>query len=112
MNAGATTALGIALVSTSLAALAGALPLLLIERARRPALEGVLALQLEAGGALRAGRRTISPQELGELLRLAAARPQPPRLRLVPDPAVPWGSAQALLGRLAASGLDVELQLP
>lgn len=112
MTGGSTPALGLALVSTSLAALVGALPLLLAERARRPALEGVLALRLEATGALRAGRRTLSPQELGELLRLAAAQPLPPRLRLVPEPAVPWGTAQALVARLAASGLDVELQLP
>jgi hypothetical protein len=112
MNHGATTGLGLALVSTSLAALAAALLLLSAERTRRPALEGVLALQLDATGGLRAGRRPLTPQELGELLRLAAGRPEPPRLRLVPEPAVPWGMAQAVVARLAASGLAVELQLP
>jgi hypothetical protein len=112
MTPSSTTTLGLALVSTSLAALAAALLLLSAERLRRPALEGVLALQLDAAGGLRAGRRPLTPQELGDLLRLAAVRADPPRLRLVPEPAVPWGMAQAVMTRLAASGLDVELQLP
>ena len=105
-------AIGPGLVSTALALLTTALLLLPAELARRPALEGVLALQLDAAGGLRAAGRPITPQELGALLRLAAARPRPPRLRLVPDGAVPWAMAQAVMGRLAASGLKLELQLP
>ncbi len=84
-------------------------------RAQRPGGEGVLALHLEADGALRLWNRRLSDDELSTLLRQAARRPgPPPRLRLIPAAAVPWGAVRERLEALAShdGALPVELQLP
>jgi hypothetical protein len=81
-------------------------------RAQRPAAAGVLALHLLADGGLRLWNRRVAEAELGALLRAAASRPAPLRLRLVPDPALPWGMVRERIERLEGFGLPLELQLP
>jgi hypothetical protein len=113
---------GIWLDGLSLAGLGLALSLLLVglvtvpqRRAQRPGGEGVLALHLEADGGLRLWNRRLSDDELSALLRQAALRPgAPPRLRLIPAAALPWGAVRERLDTLAArhGDLPVELQLP
>jgi hypothetical protein len=113
---------GIWLDGLGLAGLGVALSLLLAglvtvpqRRAQRPGGAGVLALHLEADGGLRLWNRRLGDDELSTLLRQAARRPgPPPRLRLIPAAAVPWGAVRERLETLAArhGGLPVELQLP
>jgi hypothetical protein len=82
-------------------------------RAQRPGSEGVVTLHLEADGGLRLWNRRVGETELNALLRDAARRPGPrPRLRLIPDAAVPWGAVQERLETLAEGDLPLELQLP
>jgi hypothetical protein len=82
-------------------------------RAQRPGSEGVVTLHLEADGGLRLWNRRVSETELNALLRDAARRPgPPPRLRLIPDAAVPWGAVRERLETLAEGDLPLELQLP
>jgi biopolymer transport protein ExbD len=83
--------------------------------AQRTALEGVIALHLDAQGQLRVWNQPIRPQDLGPLLRRAQATgtlATAPVLRLIPDAGVPWGVVQQLVSRLENNGLDLELQLP
>jgi biopolymer transport protein ExbD len=83
--------------------------------AQRAALEGVIALHLDAQGQLRVWNQPIRPRDLAPLLtRAKAPGPQPttPVLRLIPDAGVPWGVVQQLVSRLENNGLDLELQLP
>jgi hypothetical protein len=99
------------LTSLSLALLATALVVLPQRLAQRPAAAGVLAVALAADGELRVWNRPIRAHDLPVLLAQAKDR-EGVILRLVPDSGAPWGAVQAMLTRLEASGLPVELQLP
>jgi hypothetical protein len=106
-------ALGPALVGVALSLLLLALVSVPQRRAQRPATAGVLALQLLADGGLRLWNRRLEERELAALLRAASRRPgPPPRLRLVPDPSLPWGLVRARIEALERAGLPLELQLP
>jgi hypothetical protein len=106
-------ALGAALLGVALSWLLLAVVSVPQRRAQRPAADGVLALHLLADGGLRLWHRRLGEAELGDLLRTAARRPGPrPRLRLVPDPSLPWGVVRDRIERLEAAGLPLELQLP
>lgn len=104
--------LGPALLGVALSMLLIALVSVPQRRAQRPAAGGVLALHLLADGGLRLWHRRVAEAELVDLLRAAARRPGPPRLRLVPDPTLPWGIVRERIERLEAAGLPLELQLP
>jgi hypothetical protein len=107
--------LGLGLLGVALSLLLVGLVTVPQRRAQRPGSSGVLALHLEADGGLRLWNRRLSEAELSALLRQAARRPgPPPRLRLIPAAAVPWGSVRERLETLAASdaALPLELQLP
>jgi biopolymer transport protein ExbD len=107
-------ALGLALVATVLAAVTTALVVVPQRIAQRPAQRGVLALNLDPSGQLRLWNRKVRAQEVAELL--ADSRELPPRgqavLRLIPDPAVPWGVVRQAAAALETSGVPLELQLP
>jgi biopolymer transport protein ExbD len=107
-------ALGLALVSTGLAVLTTALVVVPQRIAQRPAQRGVLALNLDSTGQLRLWNRRVRAQEVAELL--ADSKEQTPQgqavLRLIPDPAVPWGVVRQAAAALATSGMPLELQLP
>lgn len=107
-------ALGLSLVSSCLALLTCALVVLPQRIAQRPAQRGILALHLAADGGLRLWNRPVRAQELAELLPRLADHPDrnPPVLRLLPDPAVPWGVVRQAAVGLEASGVALELQLP
>jgi hypothetical protein len=79
--------------------------------AQRTARHGVISLRVDSAGQMRVWNQPIRPQDLPDLLRRASHRSDV-RLRLVPDAALPWGTVQQLVGRLEASGLPLELQLP
>ena len=103
------------LVSIALCATCLALVVIPQRLAQRTALEGVIALHLDAQGQLRVWNQPIRPQDLGPLLMRAQApgtRATAPVLRLIPDAGVPWGVVQQLVSRLENNGLDLELQLP
>lgn len=81
--------------------------------AQRSGARGVLALHLEAGGRLRLWNRPVREEELRQLLvNRGELRSRGLRLRLIPDPALPWGVVQERVASLEASGLTLELQLP
>ncbi len=106
-------ALGLALVAVALSLLLVAVVVVPQRWAQRPGAGGVLALHLEADGGLRLWNRRLSEGEVDALLRAAARRPGTPlRLRLIPDPAVPWGAVRERMETLAVGDLPVELQLP
>ena len=99
--------LGVALSGLGLALL------LLPQRlAQRPMARGVLQLQLQADGSLRLWNQPVSEPQVLALVQKAAARPGWQRLRLVPDPGVPWGRVLRLIDALDDGGLSLELQLP
>lgn len=103
------------MVSIGLCATCLALVVIPQRLAQRAALEGVIALHLDAEGQLRVWNQPIRPQDLGPLLKRAKGPgplPTTPVLRLVPDAGVPWGLVQRLVARLESNGLDLELQLP
>jgi|APCry1669189070_1035195.scaffolds.fasta_scaffold01133_4 hypothetical protein len=104
-------ALAAGLTSVALTLVATALVLLPQRLAQRPAAAGVLALALDADGQLRVWNRPIRANDLPVLLAQARQR-DGVILRLVPETSTPWGAVQAMLTRLEASGLPVELQLP
>jgi hypothetical protein len=104
--------LALGLVAAALLVAAHGLLLVPQRLAQRPAVAAVLALRLEAGGGLRLWHQPIAPAELPALLRRAAGRGPGVRLRLQPDPGVPWGMVQGLIERLEGSDLILELQLP
>jgi hypothetical protein len=105
--------LSLGLVGTALSLLLVGLVAVPQRRAQRPGAEGVLALHLQADGGLRLWNRRVREEELGSLLRAAAQRPgSPPRLRLIPDPALPWGAVRDRLEALEGGALPLELQLP
>ena len=107
-------ALGLAVVSTGLAGLTTALVVVPQRIAQRPAQRGVLALNLDPTGQLRLWNRQVRAQEVAELLADAKDQPQQsqPVLRLIPDPAVPWGVVCQAAAALETSGVPLELQLP
>lgn len=90
-------------------------------KTERPASEGVLVIQLNRRGELRLWNTPIRPEELPEALDRARGRAhasliKPLVVRLVPEPAVPWGDVKALLQRLRPPTVPpswtLELQLP
>jgi biopolymer transport protein ExbD len=106
-------ALALGLMGTALAWLTVALVVVPQRIAQRPAGEGVLTVRVDRLGILRVWNQPIRPEHLPALLGRAATRgPAAPRLRLVPDAAVPWGTVQQLAAELESSGLPLELQLP
>jgi hypothetical protein len=81
--------------------------------AQRSGAQGVLSLHLEADGRLRIWNRPVQEKELRQLLSARGAlQARGLRLRLIPDPALPWGLVQARVASLEESGLALELQLP
>lgn len=81
--------------------------------AQRSGSRGVLALHLEADGGLKLWNRPVQERELRQLLAAAGERQSRGlRLRLIPDPALPWGVVQERVATLERSGLPMELQLP
>ena len=107
-------ALGLALVSAGLAVLTTALVVVPQRIAQRPAQRGVLALNLDPTGQLRLWNRQVRAQEVAELLGGSMDQPQKGQavLRLIPDPAVPWGVVRQVAAALETSGVPLELQLP
>ncbi len=114
--ASALEGIGLGAMATALAVAGLALVLLPQRLAQRPAVQGVLALAVDARGGLRVWNQPIRPQDLPALLEQArrrqGGREGTVRLRLVPDRDVAWGTVQGLIGRLEGSGLPLELQLP
>ncbi|MFN9618467.1 MAG: hypothetical protein ACK55X_01980 [Synechococcaceae cyanobacterium] len=106
-------ALGAALLGVALSSLLLAVVSVPQRRAQRSATAGVLALHLLADGGLRLWNHRLGEAQLAELLGTAARRPGPrPRLRLIPDPSLPWGVVRDRIERLEAAGLPLELHLP
>jgi hypothetical protein len=115
------TACSLGLVSTTACAVTFLALLSAQIVARRPASEGVLVIHLNRRGELRLWNTPIRPEELPEALdrareRVRSSLSKPLVVRLVPEPAVPWGGVQALLQRLrppaAPPSWTLELQLP
>ena len=79
---------------------------------QRPMAEGVIAVHLEPGGRMRLWHQPITPAALSGFLAAAARRQPPPRLRLVPDPQLPWGEVRRAMALLDRASLPLELQLP
>ncbi len=99
-------------VGVSLCGLAAGLLLLPQRLLQRPMAEGVIAVHLESGGRLRLWHQPISAAALSRFLTAAARRQPPPRLRLVPDPQLPWGEVRRAMALLDRGALPLELQLP
>jgi hypothetical protein len=94
-------------------ALVGLACLLVPQRiAQRPANRGVMTLQVNRVGELRVWNQPIAIGSLQDLLQRAERRSPGVRIRLVPDPDVPWGMVQVLVERLEAPTRNLELQLP
>ena len=103
---------GLALVGAALGLLATAVVVVPQRIAQRPAQRGILALNLDRTGQLRLWNRVVRAQEVAELLADAKAHQRQVVLRLIPDPAVPWGVARQAAAALETSGQPLELQLP
>lgn len=105
--------LALGLMAIGLSLLMAALITVPQRLAQRSGGRGVLALHLESDGSLRLWNRPVREEELRQLL---ASREQLQsrglRLRLIPDPALPWGVVQERVASLETSGLNLELQLP
>jgi hypothetical protein len=81
--------------------------------AQRSGSRGALALHLEADGGLKLWNRPVQERELRQLLAAGGGlQSRGLRLRLIPDPALPWGVVQQRVASLERSGLPMELQLP
>ena len=104
--------LGYGLLGTALAGFGLALLLLPQRLAQRPMAQGLLTLHVGPGGVLRLWNQPVSRPELVALLRQARQRRPDLHLRLLPDPATPWGEVLGLLHQLDDGGLSLELQLP
>jgi hypothetical protein len=105
--------LALGLLASALCLLMVALVTVPQRLAQRSGSRGVLAVHLEAGGQLRLWNRPVREEELRQFL--AAGRglqSRGLRLRLIPDPALPWGVVQERVANLEGSGLPLELQLP
>lgn len=100
------------MVGVSLCGLAAGLLLMPQRLLQRPMAEGVIAVHLEPQGRLRLWHQPITPVALSRLLAAAARRQPPPRLRLVPDPQLPWGEVRRAMALLDRGALPLELQLP
>lgn len=99
-------------VGVSLCGLVAGLLLLPQRLLQRPMAEGVIAVHLEPGGRMRLWHQPITPAALSGFLAAAARRQPPPRLRLVPDPQLPWGEVRRAMALLDRASLPLELQLP
>lgn len=99
-------------LGVSLCGLAAALLLLPQRLLQRPMAEGVIVVHVEPGGRLRLWHQPVTPATLGRFLAAAARRQPPPRLRLVPDPQLPWGDVRQAMALLDRGALPLELQLP
>ncbi|MCP9848558.1 biopolymer transporter ExbD [Cyanobium sp. Morenito 9A2] len=99
-------------LSTALALLAVALLVVPQRLAQRPAHQGVVALHLAADGGLRLWNRPITPEQLPQVLRESGQLNPQARIRLIPDPAAPWGVVQTVLPLLELGVLPFEVQLP
>ncbi|MCP9915628.1 ExbD/TolR family protein [Cyanobium sp. ATX 6F1] len=99
-------------LSTALVLLAAGLLVVPQLLALRPAHRGVVALHLAADGGLRLWNRPITPQQLPQVLREAGRISPKARIRLIPDPATPWGVVQSVLPMLELGVLPFEVQLP
>lgn len=105
-------ATGLAAMATALALLSLLVILVPQRLAQRPAREGVIVLHLDRQGHLRLWNQPISAAALRPVLERAARDPRRPRLRLQPDPGVPWGQVQDLANAFDHLSLPLELQLP
>ncbi|MFN6340669.1 MAG: hypothetical protein ACK41W_18370 [Cyanobacteriota bacterium] len=112
-------AIGMALLSTTLLALAfwGITLSQVLER--QPAHEGVMTFRLSRGGELRLWNQPVRPQDISLLLERAATRARGPSglvVRLIPDPEVPWGVTHRFLNELRPVASQqpwiLQLQLP
>ena len=110
--AGSLDGLAYGALSTALALLAVGLLVVPQLLAQRPAHRGVVALHLAADGGLRLWNRPITPQQLPQVLRDAGRISPQARIRLIPDPATPWGVVQSVLPMLELGVLPFEVQLP
>ncbi len=99
-------------VAVSLCGLAMGMLLLPQRLLQRPMAEGVITVQLEPGGQLRVWHQPISLQGLRSLLVVAARRQPTPRLRLIPDPQLPWSEVRRILLQINHELFPLELQLP
>jgi hypothetical protein len=99
-------------VAVSLCGFAAGLLLLPQRLLQRPLAEGVIAVHLEPGGGLRLWHQSITPADLATVLAAATRRQPPPRLRLVPDPQVPWIEVRRAMATFHRGALPLELQLP
>ncbi len=99
-------------MATALALLSLALVLVPQRLAQRPASQGIVSLHLGADGRLRLWNQPLPSAQLAAVLQGLKDGPGRPTLRLIPDPAVPWGAVQQLMERLGRSDLPLELQLP
>ena len=81
--------------------------------AQRAWAAGQRSRKVQPDGGLRLWNHRLGEAQLAELLGTAARRPGPrPRLRLIPDPSLPWGVVRDRIERLEAAGLPLELHLP
>jgi hypothetical protein len=108
----AVLALTWATLATALCGFALGLLLLPQRLLQQPLHQGVLTLHVGADQDLWLWHQPISRQELEPFLRAAAQRRPGSRLRVIPDPQLPWGALQNLLQDLQQGPLPLELQLP
>jgi len=103
-----------ALAGTGVALAAATLLLVLLPQrlAQRPAARGVIVLHLDPLGRLRLWNQPVDRAALQAVLQKAGRDPGRPRLRLQPQPGVPWGQVQAVAAELETLPLPLELQLP
>jgi hypothetical protein len=106
--------LGLAWAGLATALCGFALGLLLLPQRllQQPLHQGVLTLHVGADEGLWLWHQPIKHSELEPFLRAAADRRPGIRLRVVPDPELPWGTLQNLLQQLQQGPLPLELQLP
>ncbi|KEF42221.1 MAG: hypothetical protein ER33_06780 [Cyanobium sp. CACIAM 14] len=90
------------------------LALLLVPQrlAQRPASQGIVSLHMAGDGQFRLWNQSVPADRLVAVLRRMEGQANRATVRLIPDPDVPWGSVQRLVGQLSAMGLPLELQLP
>jgi hypothetical protein len=108
----AVLALTWATLATALCGFALGLLLLPQRLLQQPLHQGVLTLHVGADRGLWLWHQPISRPELETFLEAAAQRRPGSRLRVIPDPALPWGALQDVLQQLQHGPLPLELQLP
>jgi biopolymer transport protein ExbD len=109
---GAVLGLAWGVLATALCGFALGVLLLPQRLLQQPLHQGVLTLHVGADEGLWLWHQPISRSELEPFLRAAAHRRPGIRLRVVPDPQLPWGTLQNLLQQLHQGPLPLELQLP